>query len=139
MYLNESASVQYNDWYGEIAADEVDGQELESFLGIDRSKWRLLVVDIMVYGGVQEVRGFGVPASQTGTDLEDRVRTNSPIIVHLVGDIDYNSHRTDTNPPIPLSKPVISAGELIGHGFKRLHLRLRTQHVPKGAVIEFAE
>lgn len=137
--LNEAASVQYDDWTGEVAADEVDGRELEVFLGIDRSKWRLLAVDVTVYGGHQEVHGYGVPASQTWSDLEARVRSDQPIIVHLLGSLDYDPHHGDTNPPAPLSTPVISAGELVGHGFKRLHIRLRSRNLPQGSVLEVAE
>ena len=137
--LNEVATVQYGDWMGEVAADEVDGHELEAFLGFDSTKWRLLVVDITVYGGYQEVHGYGVPASQTWSDLEDRVRANQPVIVHHLGLVDYDPHHGDTNPPAPLSTPVISAGELVGHGFKRLHIRLRSRNLPPGSVLEVAE
>lgn len=137
--LNVPASVQYGDWIGTTAADEVDTRELEKFLGVDRSEWRLLVFDITIYGGFQEVTGYGVRADVTWNDLEALTESNRPIVVHRVGVLEYDTRHGDTNPPPPLTLPVISAGELLGHGFKRLHIRMRSRNIPDGAVIDVAE
>jgi hypothetical protein len=41
--------------------------------------------------------------------------------------------RFDTNPPPPLSMPVVSATEFLGHVFKRLQIRVITRSLPPGA------
>ena len=138
--LNQPAGVQYDDWVGEVAGDTVDTVQLETFLGVDRDAWRLLLVDVTVYGGHQTIVGYVIPAGTTYRDLEAIVAAGNPIDVHPTDPVEYRpAEHFDTNPPAPLSFPVVGAGELIGHGFKRLHIRLRNRHVPPGAVLHVVD
>ena len=137
--FNKPASVQYGDWTGTVAADEVDGVDLEKFLGVDTKRWRLLLVDLIVYGGRQHVEGYGVPANMTYDDLAQRVAAGEPLVLDLVGEVEFDPQHADTNPPAPLSFPVVSAGEFVGHGFKRLHIRFVSRNIPPGAVLSRAE
>ena len=56
------AAVQYSEWVGTLAGDEVDNTCLEELLGVDRDEHRILVVDYWANGGHQDVVAYGVPA-----------------------------------------------------------------------------
>lgn len=134
------ASVQYNDWKGSIAGDEVDLRPMELFLGIDREIWRLLHIEIGVFGGTQSVEPYVIPAEMTYADLESQVSRGRPIELTRLQTIEFEpSEVWDTNPPRPLAMPVISAMELLGFGFKRLVIKLTSRNIPQGATFEFVD
>lgn len=139
--LTEPASVQYSEWRGTFAADDVDMGHLEDFFGIDRKVWRIIVVDITIYGGTQEAIAYGVPNQIGYAEIEALHAAGSPLPMKIIGTIDYDpdTDRDDTNPPRPLSMPAISATELLGHAFKRLQLRFTTAHLPNGIQFEVDE
>jgi hypothetical protein len=132
--LLEPASVQYNDWRGTVAADGVDMRDVAEFLAIDREQYRVLAVDVSIYGGHQHLTAWGVPADQGWDALQAIVDSGEPIRCRALAEIEYDpAHNFDTNPPPPLSTPVVSATEFLGHGFKRLQIRLVDRSLPPGA------
>jgi hypothetical protein len=132
--LLESASVQYGDWRGTVAGDNVDMRNVGEFLGIDRSKHRVLAIDVTIYGGSQDLIAYGVSADQGWDELQATTDRGEPIRCRVVKRIERNpAEHFDTNPPPPLSLPVVSATEYLAHGFKRLHIRLITRSLPPGS------
>jgi hypothetical protein len=77
-----------------------------------------------------------VPRGTTYADLVAQVERRESIRVMAVGRIDYELEtHADTNPPRPMTTPVVSATELFGYGFKRLQVRLLTRSFPPGAKV----
>lgn len=125
--LREPAGVQYNEWVGTFAADGVDMRDLEEFIGVDGAKWSLIVVDIHIYGGSQTIIGYAIPAlDRAYKELEKQIVERGRIEVTRVAEIRFRPEagHWDTNPPRPLSTPILGVGELLTYGFKRLQLRL---------------
>ena len=67
--LLEPASVQYGDWKGTVAGDDVDMRDVCEFFGIDPSEHRVLAVDVTIYGGNQVLTAYGVAADQGWDEL----------------------------------------------------------------------
>ena len=134
------ASVQRDEWTGSFAADEVDMDQWDQFLGFDSEVWRLLHIGITIHGGSQTIESYAVSANTTYLDLESTVSAGNAIQLTRLTSIEYepNDH-SDTNPPPPMSLPVISATEFLGHGFKRLELKMTSRHIPEGARFEFVD
>jgi len=134
----EPASMQYDDWTGTVAGDDVDMRKFEDLLGVDKTKWRILHVEVLIFGGHQSIEAYGVSRETTYVDLEEIVSSSRTIILTLVKHIDFDpSVVADTNPPAPLGFPVVSATEFIGYGFKRFQMKLVSKNIPKGAEFEF--
>ena len=124
--LKERASVQNDEWVGTAAADDVDLQPVEELLGLSRSKWRLVVVELHVDGGRQSIVAYAVPAAAGGHEAMKRAITKDHRIeVTKVFDSSGDpGDRTDTNPPEAAVLPITSASDLVALGFKRLVVRL---------------
>lgn len=134
------AAVQYDDWRGSLAGDGVDMVQVEQFLGVDRNVWRLLHIDITIYGGSQTIEPYAISAMTSYVDLEDIVDSGNAIQLTRLGSIEYHPPgHADTNPPPPLSQPVISATEFLGYGFKRLAIKMTSRHIPEGARFEYVD
>jgi hypothetical protein len=133
----DPASVQYNDWSGTVAGDDVDMRSFEQLLGIDREKWRILFVEITMGGGHQTLVAFGVSAQTTYADLEAIVQQGRSIVLTTLKTFDsqINGH-ADTNPPAPPVIPVEKATDFIAYGFKRFHMKLISRSIPEGARFE---
>jgi hypothetical protein len=130
----ESASVQYNDWHGTVAGDDVDMRSFEQLLDIDRDKWRVLLIDITMGGGHQTLVAYGVSAETSYTDLEDIIEDGRTIVLTTLKTYDYQvDGHADTNPPAPPVIPVEKATDFIAYGFKRFHMRLVSRNLPAGA------
>jgi hypothetical protein len=136
----EPASVQYDDWTGSIAGDAVDMGNWEELLGVDRTRWRLLHLKIIMSGFGQSIDPYAVSFDTTYADLQRMVDSGEPIVLtHLAGlEYDYPDH-SDTNPPRPATLPVLSATDFIAHAFKRLEVKLTSRHIPSGATFEEVE
>lgn len=123
--------MQYGDWTGTVAGDNVDMHSVCEFLGIDRDKHRVLALDISIYGGHQHLTAYGVPAEQGWGALQAITALGEPIRCTALAEIEFSpADHADTNPPPPLSLPVLSPSEFLGHGFKRLQIRLITRTLP---------
>lgn len=134
------ASVQYGDWRGTFSADEVDMRRVEEFLGVDRELWRLLHIGITMSGGSQTIESYAVSVNTSYEDLQTTVGAGRPIQLTRLGSIEYEPHdHSDTNPPPPLSQPVLSATEFLGYGFKRLELKMTSRLIPEGATFEYID
>jgi hypothetical protein len=134
----EPASMQYDDWTGTVAGDDVDIRKFEDLLGVDKTKWRILHIEILILGGHQSIEAYGVSRETTYSDLEEIVASGRTIILTLVKHIHFDpSLVADTNPPAPLALPVVSATEFIGYGFKRFQMKLVSRNIPKRAEFEF--
>ncbi len=132
--LLEPASVQYGDWKGTVSGDDVDMHDVSEFLGIDRNKHRVLAIDVSIYGGRQHLIAYGVPAYQGWDKLESIAARGEPIRCRVLAQIESDpADHFDTNPPEPLSLPVVSPTEFLSHGFKRVHIRLITRSLPPGS------
>lgn len=133
----ESASVQYNDWEGTVAGDDVDFRSFEQLLDIDREKWRVLVVDVTLGGGHQTLVAYGVAGSTSYNDLEDIIEDGRTIVLTTLKTYNYSPKgHVDTNPPAPATIPVEKATDFIAYGFKRFHMRLVSRNIPAGARFE---
>ncbi len=137
--INEPASVQYNDWHGEVAADHVDLTFIADYITSQPENWWVILFDITVYGGHQVITPYAVPNGTTRDQMQHLVDAGQPVPVTRLPAISYDSGVDDTNPPKAMSMPVISASELVGHGFKRLHIRFRSRSIPHGARLEVVE
>lgn len=138
--LYSPASVQYGDWSGSFSGDEVDMVQVEQFLGIDRDVWRLLHISLTIYGGHQTIEPYAIRASTTYLDLESTVSAGNAIQLTRLNSLKFEpSEHFDTNPPPPLSIPVISATEFLGYGFKRLELKITSRNIPEGARFEYVD
>jgi len=132
--LLEPASVQYGDWEGTVSGDNVDLRHIWEFLGIDRSEHRVLAIDVLIFGGRQRLVAYGVPGDQGWDELQAITDRGESVRCRVVKEIEFDpAHHFDTNPPPPLSLPVLSATEYLGHGFKRLQIRLITRSLPPGS------
>jgi hypothetical protein len=133
----ESASVQYNDWEGTVAGDDVDFRSFEQLLDIDREKWRVLVLDVTIGGGHQTLVAYGVAGSTSYKDLEDIIDDGRTIVLTTLKTYDYSIEgHADTNPPAPPTIPIEKATDFIAYGFKRFHMRLVSRNIPAGARFE---
>lgn len=133
----EPASVQYNDWTGTVAGDDVDFRSFEELLGIDSEKWRVLAIEIISGGGHQTLLAFGVSNVSGFTDLQRMVDEGRSIVLTCIKTLDYSVEgHADTNPPAPPALPVSSATDFIAYGFKRFHMKLISRNVPRGARFE---
>ena len=140
--FSQPASVQYGDWTGTVAGDNVDSRLATEFFGIDQKQYRLLAIEIGIFGGRQTLKAFGVDAQTRYEDLEALAARGEPIRARLLKTIEFDpAANFDTNPPPPLAMPVVSATEYLGFGFKRLSLRLVTRYLPSGAnlLVEYLE
>ena len=136
----EPASVQYDSWTGSIAGDAMDMGSWEELLGVDRARWRLLHLDITMWGGGQWIDPYAVIANTTYNDLQQMVDSGDPILLTHLDGIEYEyPDRSDTNPPRPATVPVVSATDFFTHAFKRLHIKLTSRHIPNGATFERVE
>jgi hypothetical protein len=132
------ASVVHNYWTGSVAGDGVDMEDVEQFLGIDKEVWRVLHIEISIDGGQHTIEPYAIDVEINDADLVEAVEAGNPIKLTRLPAIEYFPHEhSDTNPPAPLSIPIISATEFLGYGFKRLHLKMTSTDVPKGATFEF--
>lgn len=132
--LLEDASVQYGDWKGTVAGDDADMISVGEFFGIDQSERRLLAIDVNIYGGRQRLTAYGVSADQGWAELEAITNRGEPIRCSVLTEIEADpAEHSDSNPPPPLSLPIVSATEYLGSGFKRLHIRLITRNLPPGS------
>jgi len=110
--------VQYGDWTGTVAGDDVDMRDVCEFLGIDPSEHRVLAIDVTIYEGRQQLTAHGVSADQGWDELEAITNRGEPIRCRVLKEIESDrAEHFDTNPPPPLSVPVVSATEYLGHGF----------------------
>jgi hypothetical protein len=133
----ESASVQYNDWEGTVAGDDVDMRSFEQLLEIDKEKWRVLLIDITMGGGHQTLVAYGVSATTSYADLEDIIEDGRSIVLTTLKTYDSSIEgHADTNPPAPPTIPVEKATDLIAYGFKRFHMRLVSRNIPADARFE---
>jgi hypothetical protein len=113
--LLKPAAVQYGDWKGTVAGDDVDMRDVCEFLGIDRDKYRVLALDVSIYGGNQHLVAYGVPADQGYVELEATTDRGEPIRCQVLAEIEFDpANNFDTNPPPPLSLPVVSPTEFLG-------------------------
>lgn len=141
--LRDIASVQYGDFTGTVAGDEVDVSDLTSVLGIDTSQWQLLVVEFSSYGGTQHLRAWGV-ARDLGswTGLEELIAEKGRVEVTLL--LDERQHlpgHVDTNPPpLPTRVQFGLVGDLVVYGFKRFNGRLISRNIPDSScpIVEVA-
>lgn len=126
--------MQYGDWKGTASGDNVDMRDVSEFLGIDRDKHRVLAIDVHISGGYQTLTAYGVPGDQGYKELEAINERGEPIRCRVLAEIEYDPSAAhfDTNPPPPLSLPVMSATEFLGHGFKRLQIRFVSRNLPPG-------
>lgn len=132
--LLETASVQYDDWTGTVAGDGVDMHDVSEFLGINRAEDRVLAIDVSIYGGHQHLTAWGVSGDKGWDALQAITDRGEAIRCRVLAEIEFDpATNFDTNPPPPLSLPVMSATEFLGHGFKRLQIRLVTRSLPPGA------
>lgn len=77
---------------------------------------------------------MGVPGDQGWDALQRFTDRAEPIRCQVLAEIEFDpASAFDTNPPPPLSLPVVSATEFLGHAFKRLQIRLITRSLPPGA------
>lgn len=132
--LQDPAGVQYDAWTGTVAGDDVDMKDVAEFLGINRNQNRVLAIDVSIYGGHQHLTAWGV-SGDTGWDaLQAITDRGESIRCRVLAEIEWDPENNyDTNPPPPLSLPVVSATEFLGHGFKRLQIKLITRSLPAGA------
>jgi hypothetical protein len=134
--LYSPASVQYGDWSGSFSGDEVDMVRVEQFLGIDRDVWRLLHIGLTIYGGRQTIEPYAISANTTYLDLESTVSSGNAIQLTRLNSLEYEPfEHFDTNPPPPMSIPVLSATEFLGYGFKRLELKNNITQYPRRSKI----
>lgn len=131
--LREAATVQYGDFTGTLAGDEVDFKGLAPVLDIDKQEWQLLVVEFACFGGTQSLRAWGVPRNLGGWDgLERMIGEKGRVEVTLL--IDRTQHlegHADTNPPTrPETSDFGLLGDFLVYGFKRLVGRLISRNIP---------
>lgn len=132
--LLEPASVQYGDWSGTVAGDNVDMRSINEILGVDRDKYRILAVDVSIYGGRQHLVAYGVPSDQGWGVLQAIADRGEPIRCRVVADIEAGPEgHFDTNPPAPPSAPVTTPTDLFAYAFKRLQIRILTRSLPPGS------
>jgi hypothetical protein len=127
--LMEPAHVQYDDFSGSIAVDQVDLRRLEVYLGVDEDEWMLVQVRIQIYGGSQYIQGYAVSLPDNNMPaLLEIANSGGEIELTKIVDLEWHiPNHSDTNPPAPESLPVINATQLLGIGFKRLDLILTTR------------
>ncbi len=131
--LRDNASVQYGDLKGTLAGDEVDFSGLTPVLGIDGSKWQLLVVEFSFYGGTQHLRAWGVPADLGGWEgLKTMIAEKGQVEVTLLIDRTQSLEgHADTNPPAPQAESMFGlVGDFLVYGFKRLNGRMVSRNIP---------
>lgn len=130
----EPAKVQYGDWNGTVSGDDVDMTDACEFFGIDQERYRLLAIDINIYGGRQSLKACGIPIAWTFRELQAFTDAGKAIRTRVLKTIEFDPTTSfDTNPPPPLALPVVSGTEYLAFGFKRLHIRLVSRNLPKGA------
>jgi hypothetical protein len=131
--LRDEASVQYGDLRGTLAGDEVDLSGLDAVLGIEGSRWQLLVVEFSCYGGTQYLRAWGVPGALGGwKGLEAMIAEKGQVEVTLLVDRQQSLEgHADTNPPpLPADSRFGLVGDFLVYGFKRFNGRMVSRNIP---------
>lgn len=131
--LRDAASVQYGDFKGTLAGDEVDLIGLANALGINQDEWQLLVVEFTCYGGSQALRAWGVRRNIGGWEgLEAMIAATGQVEVTLLVDRSQRlAQHADTNPPArPAGAAFGLLGDLFVFGFKRFVGRLVSRNIP---------
>lgn len=117
------ANTRFNDYVGTVAADDVeavkDQPSLYEIAGIDRDRYTILAVDLRVDG----------PVTATVYAI-DRVEHG---IAHAeIADL---SESLGEIPVVPFDIPEPNVEDLIRHAFRRISVRLVTQHFRDHALV----
>ena len=124
--FNLPAHAQYDEWVGTAAADDIDLKPVDDMLGLSRSEWRLVVVELHVYEGRQSIIAYAVPNAAGGYEAMKRAITKDHRIevTKVFESSEDAADRIDANPPEAPVVPITWASDLVALGFKRLVIRL---------------
>jgi hypothetical protein len=124
--LFDRAGVQYDDWSGTVAGDQVDFRSAAEMLGVDPHDWRLILVDVHISGGSQSLTAYAVPAAKGSFEfLKHRINETGRIEVTRIAELaSHIEGHADTNPPTPPRMPLAVPLDMLVFAFKRLHIRL---------------
>ena len=118
------ANTRFNDYVGTVAADDAeavkDQPSLYEIAGIDRDRYTILAVDLRVDG----------PVTATVYAID---RVEQGIARHA--EIAELSESLGEIPVVPFDIPEPNVEDLIRHAFKRISVRLVTQHFRDHALV----
>ena len=119
-----SAHTRFNDYIGTVAADDAeavkDQPSLYEIAGIDRDRYTILAVDLRVDG----------PVTATVYAID---RVEQGIARHA--EIAELSESLGEIPVVPFDIPEPNVEDLIRHAFRRISVRLVTQHFRDHALV----
>jgi hypothetical protein len=125
--LNEPAGVEYDNWVGTFAGDQVDIASIGTLMGIDEKLWWPLVIEIHINNGYESIEVFAVPARVGPDELEAMIETGR-VEVTLVKKATLElSDQNETNPPRVHVGNIETVRDFLEFGFKRINLRLKVQ------------
>ena len=117
------ANTRFNDYVGTVAADDAeavkDQPSLYEIAGIDRDRYTILAVDLRVDGPVT--------ATVYAIDRVEHGIAHAEIA-------DLSESRGDI-PVVPFDIPEVNVEDLIRHAFRRISVRLVTQHFRDHALV----
>ena len=118
------ANARFNDYVGTVAADDAeavkDQPSLYEIAGIDRDRYTILAVDLRVDG----------PVTATVYAID---RVEQGIARHA--EIAELSESLGEIPVVPFDIPEVNVEDLIRHAFRRISVRLVTQHFRDHALV----
>jgi hypothetical protein len=112
------AETQFNDYVGTVAADDAEASQdqpsLYELAGIDRDRYTILAVDLRIDGPLTAT-AYAIDRIEHGITRHDEIAELS----ETDGEI----------PVVPFDIPQHDVEELIRHAFRRISVRLVTQHL----------
>jgi hypothetical protein len=112
------ADTQFNDYVGTVAADDAEATQdqpsLYQLAGIDRDRYTILAVDLRIDGSLTAT-AYAIDRIEHGITRHDEIAELS----ETDGEI----------PVVPFDIPQHDVEELIRHAFRRISVRLVTQHL----------
>ena len=118
------ANTRFNDYVGTVAADDAeavkDQPSLYEIAGIDRDRYTILAVDLRVDGPVTATV-YAIDRVEHGLARHAEIAELS----ESLGEI----------PVVPFDIPEVNVEDLIRHAFRRISVRLVTQHFRDHALV----
>jgi hypothetical protein len=112
------ALTRFNDYVGTVAADDAEATQdqpsLYELANIDRDRYTILAVDLRI-DGTLTATAYAIDRIEHGITRHDEI----PELSKMHGEI----------PVVPFDIPQSDVEELIRHAFRRISVRLVTQHL----------
>lgn len=128
-----SGTTAFGDWSGFATADNVDDRLMQGFIGVDADRWQVVVVDLIIKAGLEEIVAYAVPnkGERTPDEMARMIGETGYLgVTRVVHTREAPPEHTGANPPEPVVMPITWVSEAIRSAFKNLRVQLVHRTVP---------